>query len=105
LLPDTAADRIELNKLFGPHTVNITEDINAKSRLWGSPVPDECGLMFEELVDINNASVINTGQPTYQHYNGSRSHLDISSIRFPKVPDQIGPSSIIFWAVITVQRS
>ena len=77
--PDAAVDKIELNKLFGPHTV-ITGDINAKSRLWGSPVPDERGLMFEELVDINNASVINTGQPTYQHYNGSRSHLDVSIV-------------------------
>jgi len=36
LPPDTAVDRIELNKLFSPHTV-ITGDINAKSRLWGSP--------------------------------------------------------------------
>lgn len=76
---DTAVDRAELNKLFGPHTV-ITGDINAKSRLWGTPVPDERCLMFEELVDINNASVINAGQPTYQHCNGSCSHLDVSIV-------------------------
>jgi len=34
LPPDTAVDRIELNKLFGPHTV-ITGDINAKKQIVG----------------------------------------------------------------------
>ena len=58
----------------------ITGDINAKSKLWGSPCTDERGLMIEGLIDINNASVINTGQPTYQHYDGSRSHLDVSIV-------------------------
>ena len=29
---------------------------------------------------MNNASVINTGKPTYQQYDGSRSHLDVSIV-------------------------
>ena len=36
--------------------------------------------MIEDLLDMNSASVINTGQPTYQHYDGSRSHLDVSIV-------------------------
>ena len=73
---------MELNSLFGRCTL-ITGDINAinaKSKLWGSPCTDERGLMIEDLLDMNNASVINTGQPTYQHYDGSRSHLDVSIV-------------------------
>jgi len=54
--------------------------MNAKSKLWGSPYTDERGLMIEDLLDMNNSSVINTGQPTYQHYDGSRSHLDVSIV-------------------------
>jgi len=38
------------------------------------------GLMIEDLLDMNNLSVINTGQETYQHYDGSRSHLDVSVV-------------------------
>jgi len=33
--------------------------------------------MIENLID---ASAINTRQPTNQHYNGSRSHLDVSIV-------------------------
>ena len=54
--------------------------MNAKSKLWGSPYINERGLMIEDLLDMNNSSVINTGQPTYQHYDGSRSHLDVSIV-------------------------
>jgi len=79
LPPDKYVDQNELSKIFGPQTL-IIGDINAKSKLWGSPRPDERGLMFEELIDMHNASVINTGQPTYQHHNGSLSHLDVSIV-------------------------
>ena len=74
LPPDKAIDKGELNKIFGHHTI-VTGDINAKSKLWGSPVSNERGVIFEELIETHNAAVINTGQPTYQHHNGSRSQL------------------------------
>jgi len=35
---------------------------------------------MEDLLDMNNSSLINTGQPTYQHHDGSRSHLDVSIV-------------------------
>ena len=79
LPPNKPVNKMELNSLFGRCTL-ITGDINAKSKLWGSPCTDERGLMIEDLIDMNNASVINTGQPTYQHYDGSRSHLDVSIV-------------------------
>jgi len=79
LPPDKYVDQNELSKIFGPQTL-IIGDLNAKSKLWGSPRPDESGLMFEELIDMHNASVISTGQPTYQHHNGSLSHLDVSIV-------------------------
>ena len=79
LPPDKAIDKGELNKIFGHHTI-VTGDINAKSKLWGSPISNERGVIFEELIETHNAAVINTGQPTYQHHNGSRSHLDVSIV-------------------------
>ena len=79
LPPDKAIDKGELSKIFGHQTI-VTGDINAKSKLWGSPVSNERGLIFEELIATHNAAVINTGQPTYQHHSGSRSHLDVSMV-------------------------
>jgi len=79
LPPNKPVNKMELNSLFERCTL-ITGDINAKSKLWGSPCTNERGLMIEDLIDMNNASVINTGQPTYQHYDGSRSHLDVSNV-------------------------
>ena len=71
LPPNKPVNKMERNSLFGRCTL-ITGDINAKSKLWGSPYTDEHGLIIEDLLDMNNSSVINTGQPTYQHHDGSR---------------------------------
>jgi len=61
------------------HTV-VVGDLNAKSRLWGSPFSDERGRLLEEVIDEKDIVVINGGQPTYQHHNGSQSHLDIAIV-------------------------
>ena len=41
---------------------------------------DHRGLVIEKLVDDNDFVVLNNGQPTYSHYNGTQSHLDLSLV-------------------------
>jgi len=65
--------------LFTPKTV-IVGDINAKNTLWGSPVTDQRGIIIENLMDNNNFTILNNGQPPYTHHNGTRSHLDLSIV-------------------------
>ena len=36
--------------------------------------------MLEDVIDRHSATVINTGQATYQHYSGSVSHLDVAIV-------------------------
>jgi ribonuclease HI len=69
----------DLEFLFGPRTL-IIGDVNAKSRLWGSPLADGRGLVLEDLIDRQNAVVLNTGQATYLHHTGSSSHLDVAIV-------------------------
>ena len=68
-----------LDKLFDKNTI-IIGDLNARHKLWGSSSNDPRGKQIEDLLDAHNFVVINTGQPTYQHYNGQRSHLDIALV-------------------------
>lgn len=77
--PGKDMDKNDLSTMFGPQTL-IIGDLNAKSKIWGSPVTDERGLIWEDLLDMYNSTVINTGQPTYQHFNGTLSHLDVAIV-------------------------
>ena len=63
--------------LFKPKSV-IVGDLNAKSKLWGSPHSDTRGRLIEDLIEDNHFCFINNGQPTYTHYDGMQSHLDVS---------------------------
>jgi len=58
----------------------IVGDLNGKSNMWGSETPDERGRVLEEFIESKGAVVINSGQPTYQHYSGSQSHLDVAIV-------------------------
>ena len=69
-----------LNTLLCSRKTIIVGDLNAKSKLWGSRQADERGLQLEEKIEANSAVVVNTGQPTYQHYSGSQSHLDVAIV-------------------------
>ena len=73
-----------LAKYIGPFMVDSTtilvRDLNGKSYMWGSGGSDERGRLLEDFVESQGATVINTGQPTYQHYNGLQSHLDVAII-------------------------
>jgi len=77
--PDKSIDITELSKIFTAKSV-IVGDFNSKSTLWGSPTTDERGLIIEDIVDNNDFVILNNGQPTYTHYDGSQSHLDLSLI-------------------------
>ena len=53
LPPRQKVDKIMLKELFGPKTA-IVGDLNAKSKIWGSPHSDSRGLIIEELLDECN---------------------------------------------------
>ena len=48
--PDKCVMEGDFSYLFGCKTL-IIGDLNAKSKLWGSPQPDQRGLMLEGLID------------------------------------------------------
>ena len=77
--PDQNVDTNQLATIFTSKTV-IVGDLNSKSTLWGDTHTDHRGILLEKLIDDNNFIVLNNGQPTYTHHNGTRSHLDLSII-------------------------
>jgi len=62
---------------FTPNSI-IVGDLNSKNTRWGSPRTDKRGASIEKLIDENNFTVLNNGQPTYTHHNGTRSRLGLS---------------------------
>ena len=79
LAPKLKVDKTNLKDLFQPKTV-IVGDLNSKSKLWGSDHSDSRGRIIEELLEENCFCCINDGQPTYTHFDGSRSHLDLGLV-------------------------
>lgn len=67
----------DISFLFTSKTI-IVGDLNSKNTLWGSPITDSRGDIVEQLINDNNFIVLNNTQPTYTHYNGTRSHLDLT---------------------------
>ena len=74
--PDQDIDTNLLATAFMPNS--IVGDLNSKNTLWGKPSTDQRGANIEKLIDDNNFTVLNNGQPTYTHHNGTTSHLDLS---------------------------
>ena len=77
--PDQDIDINLISSIFTPKTI-IVGDLNSKNTLWGSPTTDQRGTVIENLIDNNNFTILNNGQPTYTHHNGTRSHLDLSIV-------------------------
>ena len=77
LPPATCLSSNDLAIFFQPKTL-IVGDLNAKSKLWGSEFPDARGKIIESLIDEKNFTVLNNGQPTYLHHNGTLTHLDVA---------------------------
>ena len=68
----------ELQEIFQLNKVLICGDLNAKSRLLGSPVNDARGMLIQEMLEDHNLTVLNTGEGTRLNHDGKYSHLDIS---------------------------
>ena len=79
LPPNSNFNKDNLSPFFQPKTV-VVGDFNAKSKLWGCVYSDNRGRIIEDLLDENNFCCINDGQPTYTHYDGTQSHLDLSLV-------------------------
>ena len=92
LPPKQAVYRNNLIDLFQPRTV-IVGDLNSKSKMWGSDHSDTRGRIIEDLLEDCHFCCVNDGQPTYTHFDGSRSHLDICL-----VPDAFGAR--VNWSVL-----
>ena len=63
----------------------IGGDFNSKHRLWGSPESSsgftQAYTRGEYVVDFitnNHLFILNNGTPTYLHFNGTRSHIDLT---------------------------
>ena len=77
-----APPNIELNKeiykhIFSAQNALICGDFNAKSPLWGSPIPDSRGSFIVDVLESTNKVVLNTGEPTH-FYNLGESHIDLT---------------------------
>jgi ribonuclease HI len=59
------------------HTI-IVGDFNAHSHSWGGDKTDLRGRQVEVFVENNDLCVINDGSPTYQHYNGTTTPIDLT---------------------------
>jgi hypothetical protein len=73
-------DKDVLSPLFKIKKPIIAGDMNAHNTLWGSPNTDKLGSLIEELIEENNLSILNTGRPTYQHNNGTMTHIDLTIV-------------------------
>ena len=77
IAPNQKIHQDHLNKLLVDNNLIIVGDINAKNKLWGSPVNDYRGRQVEKFLEDNSMVVLNSGKGTRLNHNGSLSHLDI----------------------------
>ena len=63
-------------KLCNNRKTIITGDLNAHNRLWYSESTNNSGKIIEEIIELNNFTVINSAEGTYQKHSGGLSHLD-----------------------------
>jgi len=78
IAPNQTVKIEHLNSLIISENLIIVGDLNAKNKLWGSPVNDFRGKTLEKFIDEQNLVVMNTGKATRLHYNGTLSHLDLT---------------------------
>ena len=78
IAPNQAVKIDHLNRLLINENTIIVGDLNAKNKLWGSPVNDFRGKLINKFVDDNNMVILNNGKGTRLNHNGSLSHLDIA---------------------------
>jgi ribonuclease HI len=79
-LTGVTVNEAQLASIMSTSTI-VVGDLNAKCRTWGSHTPDPRGIFIDDLADRNGLVVVNDGSPTYTHYNGTESHLDVAMVK------------------------
>ena len=77
IAPGQTLTSAHLDKLLISKNLIIVGDLNAKHKIWGSPINDFRGKTIERFLENNNLVCLNKGDPTRIHYNGTVSHLDL----------------------------
>ena len=75
--PNNELNREIYKQVFSARNALICGDFNAKSPLWGSPIPDSRGSFIVDVLESTNKVVLNTGEPTH-FYNLEESHIDLT---------------------------
>ena len=56
----------------------ICADVNAHHFSWGSPYNDRRGKLLDAWITNADLILLNTGEPTYTHANGTLTHIDVT---------------------------
>ena len=80
-LPHITVAQNELETLINqlPEPFLLLGDMNARHHLWGEPVDNDKGRIFENILLTSDISIINSPSPTHFHIQtGSHSTIDLS---------------------------
>jgi hypothetical protein len=61
-----------------PRPFLISADVKAHHFSWGSPFADRRGRLLDTWITDTDLSLLNTGEPTYIHGNGTLTHIDVT---------------------------
>lgn len=79
---DNSQVALKLNQLLVtlPAPLIIAADLNAHNVTWGSDYCDARGRVVETWMDMTGLVLLNTGEPTYIHTNGTLTHIDLTLV-------------------------
>ena len=80
-LPHIVVTQNELENLIDqlPEPFLLLGDMNARHHLWGEPIDNDRGKIFENLLLSSNLSLLNSNAPTHYHIQtGTHSTIDLS---------------------------
>ena len=79
LPPELELELSTFQDLIGqlPASFIVLGDFCAPSPIWGGVVMDERGKFVENMMDINNLSILNDGSKTYNVHTGYSSAIDL----------------------------
>jgi ribonuclease HI len=80
LPPGHAIDPVDLEYYFNKPNVVVVGDFNAHHTMWTGKVDDPRGQSIADLIETTGLIILNTKSPTYIHYNGTTSLLDLSIV-------------------------
>ena len=80
-IPHIVVTQNELENLINqlPEPFLLLGDMNARHHLWGEPIDNDRGNIFENLLLSSNLSLLNSNAPTHYHIQtGTHSTIDLS---------------------------